>query len=387
MTKRLRGVVIVAALALAAAAASAAEPPAQTSGPKTAAFNELLTQWKKVLAEMHKLYEEYSKALPEQQPPLEARYAELAKQGEAMLPKLISAAEAAYPEAPQSNKPVALFLQEVVNMDCQNDNYERAVRLGKLLAEQGHRNALVEGLVGWAAFCAGDFDLAAKNLAAAEENNVFAQVGKGMADLAAQFQSEIPFYREAWAKERKIREAEAKADDLPRVLLKTSKGEIELELFENEAPLTVANFVALVEKKYYDGTPFHRVLPQFMAQGGDPTGTGLGGPGYTIPDECRQANARVHFRGSISMANTGRPNTGGSQFFLTFRPTHHLDGRHTVFGRVVKGMEVLAKLQRIDPDKKNPNVQPDKIVEAKVLRKRSHTYEPKKIPERTGEPR
>ena len=387
MTKCLRGVVIVAILGLAAAAASAAESPAQTPGPKTAAFNQLSAEWKKVLAEMHKLYEEYSKALPEKQPPMEARYAELAKQGEAMLPKLISAAEAAYPEAPQANKPVAHFLQEVVKMDCQNDNYERALRLGKLLAEQGYRNVLLEGLIGWAGFCASDFELAAKNLAAAEENNVFAQLGKSMAELVAQFQSEVPFYRDAWTKERKIREAEAKADDLPRVLLKTSKGEIEMELFENEAPLTVANFVSLVEKKFYDGAPFHRVLPQFMAQGGDPTGTGLGGPGYTIPDECRQPNARVHFRGSISMANSGRPNTGGSQFFLTFRPTHHLDGRHTVFGRVVKGIEVLAKLQRIDPEQKNPNVQPDKIVEAKVLRKRSHTYEPKKIPERTGEPR
>lgn len=387
MTKCLRGVVIVGILGLAVAAAWSAEPPAEKAGPKTAAFNQLITEWKKVLAEMRKLHEDYSKTLPEQQPPLEARYAELAKQGEAMLPKLISAAEAAYPEAPEANKPVAHFLQEVVKMDCQNDNYERALRLGKLLSEQGYRNVLLEGLIGWAAFCANDFELSAKNLAAAQENNVFLQLGRSMAELAAQFQSEIPFYREAWAKERKIREAEAKADDLPRVLLKTSKGEIELELLENEAPLTVANFVALVEKKYYDGTPFHRVLPQFMAQGGDPTGTGRGGPGYTIPDECRQPNARVHFRGSMSMANTGRPDTGGSQFFLTFRPTHHLDGLHTVFGRVVKGMDVLAKLQRIDPEKKDPSVQPDKIVEAKVLRKRSHTYEPKKIPEQTREPR
>ncbi len=384
MTKRVAGVVIVTILALTATAASAAEPPAEKPGPKTAAFNELFTEWKRVLADMHKLYEEYSKALPENQPPLEARYAELSKQGQAMLPKLISAAEAAYVEAPQSNKAVAFFLQEVVKMDCQNDNSERAVRLGKLLAEHGHRSPMTEALVGWAAFCTGDFDLAAKNLAAGEENNVFAQVSTEMARLAVEFQSEIPFYQKAWAKEQKIREAEAKAGDLPRLLLKTSKGDIELELFENEAPLTVANFVSLVEKKYYDGAPFHRVLAQFMAQGGDPTGTGHGGPGYTIPDEQGQPNARVHFRGSISMANTGQRNSGGSQFFLTFRPTHHLDGRHTVFGRIVKGIEVLAMLQRIDPDRKNPNIQPDKIVEAKVLRKRSHPYEPKKIPEGGG---
>jgi len=138
----------------------------------------------------------------------------------------------------------------------------------------------------------------------------------------------------------------------------------------------VANFISLVEKGFYNGTPFHRVLPQFMAQGGDPTGTGGGGPGYTIPCECHQPNARVHFRGSLSMAHAGR-DTGGSQFFLTFRPTHHLDGQHTVFGRVIKGFDVLAKLQRRDPERPE-GPEPDKIVEAKVLRKRNHPYEPKK---------
>ena len=124
----------------------------------------------------------------------------------------------------------------------------------------------------------------------------------------------------AWAKEKKIREAEDKADDLPRVLLKTSAGDIEIELFENEAPNTVLNFITLVDKGFYNGLKFHRVLPGFMAQGGDPKGDGTGGPGYTIPCECYQANHRLHFRGSLSMAHAGR-DTGGSQFFLTFVPT------------------------------------------------------------------
>ena len=104
-----------------------------------------------------------------------------------------------------------------------------------------------------------------------------------------------------------------------------------------------------MEKKFYDGLTFHRVIPGFMAQGGDPKGDGTGGPGYTIPDECYQENHRNHFRGSLSMANTGQRDTGGSQFFLTFVPTAHLDGKHTVFGRVIEGMDVLAKLQRCEP--------------------------------------
>ena len=108
-----------------------------------------------------------------------------------------------------------------------------------------------------------------------------------------------------WAKEKKIREAEAKADDLPRVLMKTSAGDIEIELFENEAPNTVLNFITLVDKGFYNGLKFHRVLPGFMAQGGDPKGDGTGGPGYTIPCECYRPDHRLHFRGSLSMAHAG----------------------------------------------------------------------------------
>ncbi len=177
-----------------------------------------------------------------------------------------------------------------------------------------------------------------------------------------------------------MRQDEAKADDLPRVEIKTSKGTIVVELFENEAPNTVANFVSLVEKGFYNGTPFHRVLPDFMAQGGDPTGSGSGGPGHTIKCECYEENHRVHFRGSMSMAHAGK-DTGGSQFFLTFRPTSHLNAKHTVFGRIIEGMDVLAKIQRRDPGDANAP-QPDKIVEAKVLRKRKHEYKPETQPEK-----
>ncbi len=176
--------------------------------------------------------------------------------------------------------------------------------------------------------------------------------------------------------EMKVRAAESAADDLPRVKIETTKGPIVVELFENEAPNTVANFIELVEAGFYDGTPFHRVIGGFMAQGGDPTGTGTGGPGHVIPCECYGPDARKHFLGSLSMAHAGK-DTGGSQFFLTFRPTEHLDGRHTVFGRIVEGFEVLPKLVRTEgPFAGSP---PDQIVKAEVLRKRDHEYNPKKM--------
>jgi cyclophilin family peptidyl-prolyl cis-trans isomerase len=130
---------------------------------------------------------------------------------------------------------------------------------------------------------------------------------------------------------------------------KTERGEIVCELFAADAPMTVENFANLSRAGFYDGVTFHRVIPGFMAQGGDPTGTGSGGPGYSFRDEL-SANRRHDGPGVLSMANAG-PNTNGSQFFLTFGPTPHLDGRHTVFGRVTSGMDVLRSLRERDPQR------------------------------------
>lgn len=121
-----------------------------------------------------------------------------------------------------------------------------------------------------------------------------------------------------------------------------------VELYAKEAPTTVNNFVFLVRDGYYDDVTFHRVIPGFMAQGGDPTGTGTGGPGYTIADEFSPLR-RHDSAGILSMANTGRPNSGGGQWFITFVPTPHLDDAHTVFGKVVEGMDVVNDITVRDP--------------------------------------
>ena len=182
----------------------------------------------------------------------------------------------------------------------------------------------------------------------------------------------------AWQKEKQIREKEAAADNLPRVKFHTTRGDVTIELFENEAPQAVASFINLVKSGFYDGIVFHRVLPAFMAQGGDPTGTSGGGPGYNIRCECHGKNYRRHFRGSLSMAHAGR-DTGGSQFFLTFVPTSYLDGRHTVFGRVIEGMDAAASLKRVNPQGPGAGPTPDKIVKAHVLRDRGHEYKFEKL--------
>ncbi len=130
------------------------------------------------------------------------------------------------------------------------------------------------------------------------------------------------------------------------VTIETSRGNIELELFPAHAPRTVNNFIFLARDGFYDGVRFHRVIANFMIQGGDPTGTGRGGPGYRFEDEFDD-NPLRHERGVISMANAG-PGTNGSQFFITHGPQPHLDGRHTVFGKVTAGMDVVDAIQQGD---------------------------------------
>jgi cyclophilin family peptidyl-prolyl cis-trans isomerase len=122
----------------------------------------------------------------------------------------------------------------------------------------------------------------------------------------------------------------------------TSLGNFTIELFEQETPNTVENFVKLAEKNFYDSVVFHRVIEGFMIQGGDPTGTGRGGPGYQFADEFHPKLKHTS-EGILSMANAG-PNTNGSQFFITLAPTPHLDGRHTVFGKVTEGIDVVRKI-------------------------------------------
>ena len=130
------------------------------------------------------------------------------------------------------------------------------------------------------------------------------------------------------------------------VSMETNRGTIELELYPEHAPVTVNNFVFLINEGFYDGVKFHRVIANFMIQGGDPTGTGRGGPGYRFHDET-YGNPLKHDTGVLSMANAG-PNTNGSQFFITHAPQPHLDGRHTVFGKVVAGMDIVNAIQQGD---------------------------------------
>ena len=169
-------------------------------------------------------------------------------------------------------------------------------------------------------------------------------------------------------------------EDNPVVRIATTKGDIFVELYEDDAPNTVANFIELAEKGFYKGMAFHRIINGFMAQGGCPnskrnaTGTpGTGGPGYTFDNEI--SSRRHDSRGILSMANAG-PNTNGSQFFLCFKDTPWLDGKHTVFGKVTKGLEVLDKLEAVGTSSGKPTEEVRFNIE--VISKRNHEYKVKK---------
>lgn len=187
-------------------------------------------------------------------------------------------------------------------------------------------------------------------------------------------------------RELATREAEAMADDLPQVELNTTQGKIVMELFENEAPDTVGNFISLVESGFYDGIVFHRVVKGFMAQAG---GFSMRGPqmvNYQIYDEFKSENARQHFRGTVSMATVpGVPDSGSTQFYITFSPQPMLDGRQTVFGRIISDMEVVDSLTanyEVDSEgqeKAIEDILPDRITSARVIRKRDHEYKPNRV--------
>lgn len=169
----------------------------------------------------------------------------------------------------------------------------------------------------------------------------------------------------AFAKDDPIKEVEKAAGHKvvfgSKVRFETTKGAFTVVLFPKEAPKTVANFETLVKKGFYNGVKFHRVIPGFVAQGGDPKGTGEGGPGYTIPDELN--NTLKHVRGSLAMAKTMAPNSAGSQFYVAFAPIPHLDGKYTVFGQVISGMEVVDKLQSTEV----PGT-PDKMLKVQIVK-------------------
>jgi cyclophilin family peptidyl-prolyl cis-trans isomerase len=356
------------ALLLVATVRADDDPPASDTRLPAEQFAAAQADWKQLEKDLQGLRTAYKSADAEGRKKIEKEFAEVVAKAPVILERMRTSAVALYTEARNKDEEVTKALVRLITDDVRRDDYEAALKIARLMIDNKTESTEVYNAAGVAAYGSDDFVNAEKWLQIADGAGTLDRMGQQCLADAADAQTRFSI-------EKKLREKEAKADDLPRVKMETNKGVLVIELYENEAPETVGNFINLVEKKFYDGLTFHRVLPNFMAQGGDPDGAGSGGPGYEIYCECEKPNHRNHFRGTLSMAHAGK-NTGGSQFFLTFRPTPHLDGRHTVFGRVIEGLEVLTKLQRRDP---GSAIAPDTIVKAEVIRKRDHKYEPHKV--------
>ena len=385
-----------------------------------AAFSAKFTEYKAALAEIEKLQAEFQSADAAKRDKLNSTMAAQVAHAQSLINGMVEAGEAVYRAAPNKDPDITKFLFAVAeyytigrqagpgaasprNPDDVfypidgGGQYERALPIIKLLIDGGapHKELYVYGFL--SAFMTNDYDLAQTYMTKVKETNALQNIAdvadrgekgepqagqmKDVIHLVSVCVNKFDEYRALWAKESKIREAEAKANDLPRVKLTTTKGDIVIELFENEAPQSTANFLTLVKQGFYTNSPFHRVLPSFMAQGGAKTDEGQGGPGYTIKCECYRPDYRRHFRGTLSMAHAGK-DTGNSQFFLTFVPTPHLNGMHTAYGRVIEGMEVLGDLQRRSPDHQPNAPKPDRIIKAEVVRERPHEYKFDKLPGR-----
>lgn len=398
---KLNRLVAWGALLLVPAAPALAQELAQETAPSDvqARYQAALESYKERAKAIETLWSEYQTADAARQQAIDTESVPLVAQAKEALNVMIDAAIESFKANPMADQEVTDLLLSMAEYQVVGkaergggDQYETALPIIEALIDGGHDKAELPiwGLM--AAVCANEFDLADKFAEIAIESGAVRADPGDSPEAKAVFGQAIGYlqdkdrYRARWEAEQKVREAEAAADDLPRVKMtltnhlgKGVKGEIVIELFENEAPIATANFLELVKKGFYDGVVFHRVLPRFMAQGGDPTGTGTGGPGHQIQCECHGPDARDHFRGTLSMAHAGR-DTGGSQFFLCFVPTDFLDGRHTAFGRVVEGIEHIGEIQVIDPQKGGP--EPDKILKAEVLRDRGHAYDFKKLPGR-----
>lgn len=379
MNKLLFAAAITAALLLPTGYASAQDaglpavgaPAAQTRSdtPEYGAFASKMTLYKDNLKKLRALKVDYQMASAEERDRIIAEFDPLVAETAVQQKELIPLAIDAYRSVDGQNDELRAFLCAMIPWAVgQRENYELGYDVAKAVLDYPlpPDADTLYAFAAFAAFCTMNLDDAEAWRDIAKEKKVLTQIDpQNKMQVQNYLERVLPEYKDVWAKEQRVRAEEATAE-LPRALLKTTKGDIVVELFLNEAPNAVNNFLTLIDQGFYTDVPFHRVLPFFMAQGGDPTGTGTGGPGYSIPCECYEPNARAHFRGSLSMAHAGR-NTGGSQFFITFVPTFFLNGRHTVFGRVVEGMDVLSDINRIDPEKES-DVAPDKIIEAKILR-------------------
>lgn len=358
--------------------------PRLSEAVATRRYNKAVERWRKSLRDLTHAKVYYSISDESEREAAIERWVQGMTEQLAAITEVHETGADAYAAGYQPQERLEQFLISLAAHDIDNGRFKLAYELLKRLKESGSEYPQLDAMLGNAAVFANQFVDAKAAMLRAQEQKILGPEGQSWLKQADTLQ-------QLWEKEQKIRRQEAEADDLPRVLLHTTQGDIVIELYENEAPDTVANFIYLVEEGFYDGLQFFMVERATVAQTGCPTNNGKGTPGYSIYSEAFQPNARPHFAGTLAMAQPtdrdGRPvpDSAGSQFFISCRPAMRLNGQFTAFGRVIEGLAVVSLLQAQGEEaEKNkvpgaPPTAPDRILYAKVLRKRDHKYVPNKV--------
>jgi cyclophilin family peptidyl-prolyl cis-trans isomerase len=361
------------------------EPPPERVRPETAELKQATDALREHLKKMREVLVLYNtnltndldkSSLSDRDRQLKQQWFELERAGLPLHAKLHEAALAEYLMDPEKKTAIADMLWRLLERNSEIDYYEGMLPIAQALLANNYRQEKLLPIATMTAFATCDFDALRPML------NQLVVDGNAPPMLIG-LQQDLARVEQLWQAELAARQQDAQGEPLPRVVMHTTKGDIEIELFEDQAPETVGNFVHLIESGFYEGLTFHRVIEHFMAQTGCPTGDGTGGPGYTVYNESHKPGARNFFRGTLGLALAQEPNTGGSQFFITYLPTYQLNEGFTAFGRVISGMHVVSNLERINPEEKKeegePAPIPDEIISIEVLRKRDHEYTPHKV--------
>lgn len=352
-----------------------APPPADEPGQKVKEYRDLKIQLSQLEETIHKRLMSATLGSTERYKKTMAEIADLrAERSEKNAAVLLAAVEA-YLEAPDKyrevNEDMTRYLRSLLGEQTTTGEFapQTAVEVAQRLIDAGSQNLNVLFYGSHAAYCQNNFELARQWLELIEKRG---------AAVDPQVKQQVLGAADKWTREMKFRETDTLAV-LPQALIKTELGDITVELFENEAPNTVANFIYLAEKKYFDGTYVFFSQPGRMWTAGCTRGDGTTNAGYYIPDEVDRPEARHHFAGSLAMSSDA-PNTNSSLFSIFAQPTPAADGKSTVFGRVLSGMDIVHKTPTINPASIATGTRPTKILSVSVIRKKSHPYEPQTLP-------
>lgn len=302
-------------------------------------------------------------------------------QGNKLFTAMLLAGAKEFDSDPAGKANIARWLLKTVEKEVEGDRFEGLIPVLEILLKHAQGDVLADlhTQMGTAAHAMNDSDRALASLTYISQQPWATEAVKdGLA--------RIEQAKQDWEDELRLREEDAQGEPLPVILIRTTKGDIEVELFENHAPETVANFIYLIEMGYYEDQPFSSGFQHLLIQGG---GDDIVKPPYTIYGEQHKPGARKFFRGTMGLAlNAGDPNSGHSQFFFALLPSTDLSESYTAFGRITKGMEVMANLTKIEPKQEKSKEEkedgegtkePDEIITIEILSKRDHEYKPNKV--------